>query len=136
MYPTMPARSPWSQPICWYDSGARSGAVEIIETGRACVIGARTISATGKATICNMGAEVGATTSLFPYDEHMAKYLHATNRGGLVPIAEKNKHLLAPDAEVEANPEKYYERVLKLDLSTLDPPGINQGIPRFGVSDF
>ena len=68
-----------------------------------------------------MGAEVGATTSLFPYDEKMAAYLHATNRGALVPIVEKNRHLLEPDAEVEANPEKYYERVLKLDLSTLEP---------------
>ena len=68
-----------------------------------------------------MGAEVGATTSLFPYDEQMAAYLHATDRGALVPLAEKNKHLLEPDAEVEADPEKYYERVLKLDLSTLEP---------------
>ncbi|MGZ5703830.1 MAG: aconitase family protein, partial [Burkholderiales bacterium] len=96
-------------------SGGTNSIIEYIGPG------ARTISATGKATICNMGAEVGATTSLFPYDEHMAKYLHATNRGGLVPVVEKNKHLLAPDAEVEANPEKYYERVLKLDLSTLEP---------------
>ena len=66
--------------------------------------GARTISATGKATISNMGAEVGATTSLFPYDEHMAVYLQATGRGALVPVVEKNRHLLEPDAEVEAAP--------------------------------
>ena len=60
----------------------------------------------GKATISNMGAEVGATTSLFPYDEHMAVYLQATGRGALVPVVEKNRHLLEPDAEVEAAPEK------------------------------
>ena len=83
--------------------------------------GARTISATGKATITNMGAELGATTSMFPYDERMATYLRATGRGDLVPLAEKYRHLLAPDAEVEANPEKYYDRVVRLDLSTLEP---------------
>ena len=83
--------------------------------------GARTISATGKATITNMGAELGATTSMFPYDERMAKYLRATGRGDLVPLAERYKHLLEPDEEVEANPDKYYERVVELDLSKLEP---------------
>ena len=83
--------------------------------------GARTISATGKATITNMGAELGATTSMFPYDERMAKYLRATGRGDLVPLAERYKHLLEPDQEVEANPDKYYERVVRLDLSKLEP---------------
>ena len=83
--------------------------------------GARTISATGKATITNMGAELGATTSMFPYDERMAKYLRATGRGDLVPLAERYKHLLEPDEEVEANPDKYYERVVRLDLSKLEP---------------
>ena len=83
--------------------------------------GARTISATGKATITNMGAERGATTSMFPFDEKMATYLKATGRGDLVPLAERYPQLLAPDKEVEANPEKYYERVVKLDLSTLEP---------------
>jgi aconitate hydratase A / 2-methylisocitrate dehydratase len=83
--------------------------------------GARTISATGKATITNMGAELGATTSMFPYDERMAKYLRATGRGDLVPLAERYKHLLEPDEEVEANPDKYYDRVVKLDLSKLEP---------------
>ena len=83
--------------------------------------GARTISATGKATITNMGAELGATTSMFPYDERMAKYLRATGRGDLVPLAERYKHLLEPDKEVEANPDKYYERVVRLDLSKLEP---------------
>src|SRR5215510_10405547 len=83
--------------------------------------GARTISATGKATITNMGAELGATTSMFPFDDKMAIYLKASGRGDLAPIAERYPHLLAPDKEVEANPEKYYERVVKLDLSTLEP---------------
>ncbi|MDH3444509.1 MAG: aconitase family protein, partial [Deltaproteobacteria bacterium] len=83
--------------------------------------GARTISATGKATITNMGAELGATTSMFPYDDRMAKYLRATGRDGLVPPADRFKHLLEPDAEVEANPDKYYDRVVELDLSKLEP---------------
>jgi aconitate hydratase len=83
--------------------------------------GARTISATGKATITNMGAELGATTSMFPADEKMATYLRATGRGDLVPLAARYPHLLAPDKEVEAEPEKYYDRVVKLDLSTLQP---------------
>jgi len=83
--------------------------------------GARTISATGKATITNMGAELGATTSMFPFDDRMTLYLKATGRGDLVPFAERYPQLLAPDKEVEANPEKYYERVVKLDLSTLEP---------------
>ncbi|MCI0887257.1 MAG: aconitate hydratase [Chloroflexi bacterium] len=96
-------------------SGATNAIVEYIGPG------ARTISATGKATITNMGAELGATTSMFPYDDHMGKYLKATGRGGLVPLAEKYKHLLVPDEEVEADPEKYYDNVVRLDLSTLEP---------------
>ena len=91
--------------------------------------GARTISATGKATITNMGAELGATTSMFPYDEHMAKYLEATGQGELVPIAEKHTHLLAPDDEVEAEPEKHYDRVVRLDLSTLEPHVVGPHTP-------
>jgi len=83
--------------------------------------GARTISATGKATITNMGAELGATTSMFPSDEKMGVYLRATGRGELVPIAERYPHLLAPDKEVEASPEKFYDRVITLDLSKLEP---------------
>src|SRR5208282_4179410 len=83
--------------------------------------GARTISATGKATITNMGAELGATTSIFPADEHMAKYLRATGRGNLVPPMEANLELLRPDPEVEADPAKFYDRVIELDLSKLEP---------------
>jgi len=83
--------------------------------------GARTISATGKATITNMGAELGATTSMFPADERMAIYLRSSGRGDLVPLAERYRHLLIPDDEVEARPEKHYDRVVELDLSKLEP---------------
>src|SRR5438128_3779248 len=83
--------------------------------------GARTISATGKATITNMGAELGATTSMFPFDAKMSAYLRATGRGALVPLAERNAALLAPDEEVEKSPEKHYDVVVELDLSKLEP---------------
>ena len=83
--------------------------------------GARTISATGKATITNMGAELGATTSMFPYDERMGNYLRATGRDDLAPLATRYKHLLEPDQEVEADPARYYDRVVELDLSKLEP---------------
>jgi aconitate hydratase len=96
-------------------SGGTNAIVEYIGPG------ARTISATGKATITNMGAEIGATTSMFPADERMAVYLRATGRGDLVPLMEQYRHLLEPDPEVEADPEKHYDRVVRLDLSTLEP---------------
>lgn len=83
--------------------------------------GARTISATGKATITNMGAELGATTSIFPYDQRMAKYLAATRRGELAKLADQYVHLLVADEEVEAHPEEYFDRLVKIDLSTLEP---------------
>ena len=68
-----------------------------------------------------MGAELGATTSMFAFDEKMAVYLRATGRGGLVAPAERSRHLLAPDPEVEKSPEKHYDRVVELDLSKLEP---------------
>lgn len=83
--------------------------------------GARTISATGKATIANMGAELGATTSIFPADAKMCEYLRATGRGDLVPLVERYQRLLEPDREAEANPERHYDRVLEIDLSKLEP---------------
>lgn len=83
--------------------------------------GARRISATGKATITNMGAELGATTSLFPADDRMAAYLRATGRAALVPLMEEHADLLAPDPEVEADPEAHYARVIRIDLNTLEP---------------
>lgn len=96
-------------------SGATNAIVEYIGPG------ARTISATGKATITNMGAELGATTSIFPADERMAKYLRATGKAALVPLVQQNQHLLEPDKEVEADPGKYYDQVVELDLSKLEP---------------
>jgi aconitate hydratase len=96
-------------------SGATNAIVEYIGPG------ARTISATGKATIANMGAEIGATTSMFPADEHMATYLKATHRGNLAPFIGQYKHLLEPDPEVERHPDAHYDLVLRLNLSTLEP---------------
>src|SRR5438045_1461174 len=96
-------------------SGGTNAIVEYIGPG------ARTISATGKATITNMGAELGATTSMFPYDEKMAAYLAATGRAALGPLALKHQALLSPDPEVEANPEKYFDRIVEIDLSKLEP---------------
>jgi len=91
--------------------------------------GARTISATGKATITNMGAELGATTSMFPADERIFRYLRATGRGNLVPFAERHQGLLTPDAEAEASPEKHYDRVIELDLSKLEPHVVGPHTP-------
>ncbi|HPW70947.1 MAG TPA: aconitate hydratase [Bacteroides graminisolvens] len=83
--------------------------------------GAESLSATGKGTICNMGAEVGATTSLFPYDERMAVYLKATGRTCVAEMASSVAHELCADAEVMTAPEQYYDRVIEIDLSTLEP---------------
>jgi aconitate hydratase len=84
--------------------------------------GCATLSATGKATICNMGAELGATTSVFPHDGKMDDYLRATGREALVPLAAKHhKELLTADAEVLANPSKFFDQVVEIDLSTLEP---------------
>ena len=83
--------------------------------------GASSISATGKGTICNMGAELGATGDMFPYDARMATYLKATNRGALAELAEKYRHLVTADPEVEQDPSQYYDRVVEIDLSKLEP---------------
>jgi aconitate hydratase len=83
--------------------------------------GARSISATGKATIANMGAELGATTSIFPYDARMARYLEATGRGDLARLADEHTHLLAADEDVVAAPREYFDRVIEIDLSMLEP---------------
>jgi len=83
--------------------------------------GAKSISATGKGTICNMGAEVGATTSIFPYDEKSAEYLKATGRSSIAELASKNAAHLQADAEVIANPELYYDRLIEINLSELEP---------------
>ncbi|GAA4332954.1 aconitate hydratase [Flaviaesturariibacter amylovorans] len=83
--------------------------------------GADSLSCTGKATICNMGAEIGATCSVFGYDEKMSAYLKATGREEVAAAADRVREHLRPDAEVYANPAKYYDQVLELDLSTLEP---------------
>ncbi|WP_085536397.1 aconitate hydratase [Massilibacteroides vaginae] len=83
--------------------------------------GASSLSATGKATICNMGAEVGATTSLFGFDENMAAYLRNTGRSQIAEWAEKVAEHLQPDPEVIASPEKYYDQVIEINLSELEP---------------
>ena len=83
--------------------------------------GAESISCTGKATITNMGAELGATTSIFPYDERMARYLAATDREDLAQLADANKELLTPDQEIIDNPESYFDVLVKIDLTELEP---------------
>lgn len=83
--------------------------------------GTASISATGKATICNMGAELGATCSVFPYDERMAIYLRATRRAGLADLADAHRDLLVPDPEVVAAPQRWYDEVVEIDLDTLEP---------------
>lgn len=83
--------------------------------------GADTISCTGKATICNMGAEIGATCSLFTYDDKMSAYLRATEREKIADLADGIKEYLRPDAEVYANPAKYFDQLIEINLSELEP---------------
>lgn len=83
--------------------------------------GTASLSATGKGTICNMGAEVGATTSIFPYDDAMARYLEGTGRGELLPLIETVQDELKADQEVEEQPNRFYDRVIEINLSTLEP---------------
>jgi aconitate hydratase len=83
--------------------------------------GAAGLSATGKATSCNMGAELGATTSVFPYDERMAAYLKSTGREQYADLANAVAEHLRADDEVDADPERFFDRVVEIDLSTLEP---------------
>ncbi|MBT7092570.1 MAG: aconitate hydratase [Bacteroidetes bacterium] len=83
--------------------------------------GAESISATGKGTICNMGAEIGATTSIFGYDNKMAEYLRHTNRSEVADLADAIKEDLNGDSEVYLNPEKYFDQIVEIDLSALEP---------------
>ncbi len=83
--------------------------------------GAQTISATGKGTITNMGAELGATTSVFPFDRKMVDYLTITERKEIADLAQANKSMLVADPEVYESPEKYFDEILEIDLSTLEP---------------
>src|SRR3984885_10159633 len=83
--------------------------------------GADRLSATGKGTICNMGAEIGATCSLFAYDAKMSTYLKATGREEVASLADSIRDYLRPDKEVYANPEKYYDQVIEINLNELEP---------------
>jgi len=83
--------------------------------------GAQSLSCTGKGTICNMGAEIGATTSTFGYDEAMSRYLRATDRAEVADLADQVQEHLTGDAECYANPEQYFDQVIEIDLSTLEP---------------
>ena len=83
--------------------------------------GAKSLSCTGKGTICNMGAEVGATTSIFGYDESMKRYLNSTGRNDVVEAAEEIKHHLTADPEVYSDPEKYFDQVIEINLDELSP---------------
>jgi len=83
--------------------------------------GAKNLSCTGKGTICNMGAEIGATTSTFGYDDSMERFLRATQRAEIADEANKIREYLTGDPEVYANPEKYFDEVIEIDLTTLRP---------------
>ena len=83
--------------------------------------GAKSISCTGKATITNMGAEIGATCSIFEYDVRMETYLKVTHRAEIAEVANQNIDILTQDPEVNAEPEKYFDKVIRIDLSTLEP---------------
>ena len=91
--------------------------------------GAETISATGKGTICNMGAELGATTSVFPFDQKMVAYLNITDRADLANLAIANTSLLVADPEVFQSPEKYYDQIVEVNLSTLEPHVVGPHTP-------
>src|SRR5690554_1943875 len=97
-----------------------------VKGGTGCVVeyfgeGAKSLSATGKGTICNMGAEIGATTSTFGYDDSMRRYLAATDRSEVADEANKIREYLTGDDEVYENPEQYFDQVIEIDLSTLQP---------------
>jgi aconitate hydratase len=83
--------------------------------------GTDSLSCTGKGTICNMGAEIGATTSIFAYDDKMKAYLQSTGRADVAAEADKIREYLRPDPEVYANPEKYYDQIIEINLSELEP---------------
>jgi len=91
--------------------------------------GTASISATGKGTICNMGAEVGATTSLFPFDARIAAYLRATGRGDVAELAEEHADALVADPEVALDPSRFYDRIVEIDLSTLEPMVVGPHTP-------
>ncbi len=94
--------------------------------------GAESISATGKGTICNMGAELGATTSVFPFDSRMAAYLRATDRAEIAALAEQDREQLVADPEVESNPKAFYDEVVEINLDELEPHVVGPHSPDLG----
>jgi aconitate hydratase len=97
-----------------------------VKGGTGCIVeyfgdGAESLSCTGKGTICNMGAEIGATTSTFGYDDSMERYLDATGRADVAALANGIREHLTGDAEVYANPEQYFDQVIEINLSELEP---------------
>ncbi len=97
-----------------------------VKGGTGCIVeyfgeGAESLSCTGKGTICNMGAEIGATTSTFGYDFSMERYLRATNRHDVADAANEVKNILTADAEVYVEPEKYFDQVIEINLNELEP---------------
>ncbi|MEZ0486276.1 aconitate hydratase [Fibrella aquatica] len=104
----------------------RVAGILTVKGGTGCIVeyfgdGAESLSATGKGTICNMGAEIGATTSIFTYDEKMADYLRATSRADIADAADAVKQHLRADDEVYADPASYYDQLIEIDLNTLEP---------------
>ncbi|MBO0936066.1 aconitate hydratase [Fibrella sp. HMF5335] len=104
----------------------RVAGILTVKGGTGCIVeyfgdGAESLSATGKGTICNMGAEIGATTSIFGYDEKMANYLRATSRAEIADLADGVKADLRSDEEVYADPATYYDQLIEIDLNTLEP---------------
>ena len=104
----------------------RVAGILTVKGGTGCIVeyfgeGAESLSATGKGTICNMGAEIGATTSIFAYDEKMANYLRATSRAEVAEAAEAVKQHLRSDDEVYADPASYYDQLIEINLSELEP---------------
>jgi len=95
--------------------------------------GCDSISCTGKATICNMGAELGATTSLFPFDERMVTYLKSTGRADLAKLAQDNQDIITADKEVLADPAKYYDLVVEINLDELQPHVVGPHSPDLAV---
>ncbi len=117
------ALSGWSSPK---DVILRLAGLLTVKGGTGAIVeyfgpGAESSAATGKATICNMGAEIGATTSLFPYDERTAAYLKATRREDLADAADAVVDELRADPDVERDPERYFDQVIEIDLSALVP---------------
>jgi aconitate hydratase len=94
--------------------------------------GVESISATGKGTICNMGAELGATTSLFPFDARIAAYLRATERADVAALAERHRDHLTADPEVQANPKAFYDEIVEINLDELEPQVVGPHSPDLG----